>query len=79
MPAERVFSASGNIVNNKRNRLKETMVDALVFLNKNEHLLNPAAHPQSCEQVFKSLFDPSVVDAGDDSDEPALPNLACSE
>ena len=38
-PAERVFSGSGNIVDKKRNRLKPSMVDALVFLNKNEHLL----------------------------------------
>jgi hypothetical protein len=35
VPAERIFSLSGNIVTNKRTRLTSSNVDALIFLAKN--------------------------------------------
>ena len=35
VPAERVFSKAGELISAKRNRLKETNVDTLLFLNKN--------------------------------------------
>ncbi len=34
-PAERIFSAAGLIVSDRRARLKPTIVDQLLFLNKN--------------------------------------------
>ena len=35
VPSERVFSVAGNIINEKRSRLKPDNVDKLIFLYKN--------------------------------------------
>ena len=35
VPAERIFSTAGHIVNEKRNCLNPETVDMLIFLNKN--------------------------------------------
>ena len=39
VPSERIFSKAGLTITKLRNSLKRTNVDALVFLNKNMHLL----------------------------------------
>lgn len=36
VPCERVFSKAGEIISKKRNRLKPSTVEKLLFLNKNE-------------------------------------------
>ena len=35
MPSERIFSTTGLLINKLRNRLASDLVDAIVFLNKN--------------------------------------------
>ena len=74
-PAERVFSVAGIVVDKRRCSLRPAMIDTLVFLNKNNALLNrsqePAARPKP-----KLILLPIDAEDGDESDEDDdLPNL----
>ena len=65
VPSERVFSKCGEIVCKKRNRLKPSTVEKIVFLNKNIWLVqaiayvifSPTPHPVLSLYILCILFD----------------------
>ena len=67
-PAERMFSAAGNIVTKKRASLLPSNVDALIFLNKNWELLFGGS-------VTGSALDEVAQEELDITENPPLPNI----
>ncbi len=60
-PSERVFSTSGLVVDQRRSLMTPKLVDALVFLHRNMHLLEqkvqPPSHPAGLPEPQSFIFE----------------------
>ena len=76
-PSERVFSTSGEVVDDRRNRMTAKLVDALVFLHRNRNLLECPGVPKDKPAVKEP---PAFTFAGaNEEGEDKLPDLPAAE
>lgn len=76
-PAERIFSAAGNIITKKRACLLSSNADALIFLNRNWNLLFTKSSTSVSQEM--SEVTAAEVEAAENPVLPQLPQLQVSE